>query len=207
LPKIYIEHSDLPGGVSLLALQSPRARSRALAQLINQLSHLSPKTREQIIDRIREQAEITTEQLRDDVMLNWDEVRAMAAASNCAFGSHTVSHKRLSTLSDEQIRHEIVESRQMIEHEIGREAPFFAYPYGTRQDFDDRAVQILHDCGFDCAVTTMYTRIGPSSDLFRLGRVLGANAGGIHFSLGTAMRASLVGQSMRVVSHLLSRVL
>ncbi|MBN1426969.1 MAG: polysaccharide deacetylase family protein [Anaerolineae bacterium] len=202
---IHVEYPGCPDGVKLLNLVQPRERSHSFAWLTHQLSRLPSQTREQVIDTVRELAKITTEQLQADVMLNWDEVREMVSSPICVFGSHAVSHERLSTLPDEQIYSEITGSRREIEQETDHPVSFFAYPYGTSQDFDRRAVSVLNSSGFKCAVTTVYAHIGPNSELFRLGRVLGADTTGFRFSVGTAVRASFLGQSIRSFTHLLNR--
>lgn len=202
---IHIEHASLSGGTSSLVLSNRQSRARTFTRLSARLERLPAQAREQVIDQVRELADITTKQLCGDVMLTWDEVREMTNVADFTFGCHTVSHERFSMLPDEQVQFEISRSRRTVEEEIGSEVSFFAYPYGTRKDFDDRTVQVLRNDGFDCAVTTVYGRTRFHSDLFRLNRVIGADTTGIRFGLGTRVRASLVGQPVRSIAHLLTR--
>jgi peptidoglycan/xylan/chitin deacetylase (PgdA/CDA1 family) len=61
--------------------------------------------------------------------MNWDELREHAARG-IAIGSHTVSHPHLTTLSDDELRRELNESKREIEDRLRRPCEDFAYPYG-----------------------------------------------------------------------------
>lgn len=61
--------------------------------------------------------------------MNWDELREHAARG-IAIGSHAVSHPHLTTLSEDELRRELNESKQEIEDRLGRPCEDFAYPYG-----------------------------------------------------------------------------
>lgn len=65
--------------------------------------------------------------------MTWDEVREWASRG-VRIGSHTVSHAHLPTLSDEEVRAELVDSKARIEEELARECSWIAYPYGEHED-------------------------------------------------------------------------
>lgn len=195
--RIRVRHAGLAGEEVSLPLVSQRDRTQAFNRLSASLYCLSAADCESVIDQVRELAEIPAEQVVQDVMLTWDEIRQMTGVPGFTFGCHTVSHERLVTLSDSEVRREILESRHKVEDELGISVCAFAYPYGTHRDFDQRAVQVLREGGFDCAVTTNYTRNGLRSELFSLGRVIAADAAGPRFSLGLAVRGSVTGELIR----------
>lgn len=62
--------------------------------------------------------------------LDWDGVRALSDAG-MEIGSHSVSHARLTEASDEQLREELVRSKQALEEHLGRTIEVFAYPYNA----------------------------------------------------------------------------
>lgn len=64
-------------------------------------------------------------------MMNWHQLRELGSAG-AEFGSHTVSHALMSTLSAEQTVEELVSSRAMLEQELGRPVQHFALPFGDR---------------------------------------------------------------------------
>lgn len=63
-------------------------------------------------------------------LLDWDRIKEMAD-DGFDFGAHTMRHADLSTLTTEQAREEIVNSKLTIEERLGRPVQFFAYPYGS----------------------------------------------------------------------------
>lgn len=61
--------------------------------------------------------------------LTWNEMRALDPAL-ITIGSHTRTHPLLPTLTDAQLRDEIVGSRAALEAGLGRPVEFFCYPNG-----------------------------------------------------------------------------
>lgn len=74
--------------------------------------------------------------------MTWDELRDVRV------GSHGVTHAHLTRLSDEELRRELVESKQQIEDELGRPCEEFAYPYG---EHDERVRAAVRAAGYDRA--------------------------------------------------------
>jgi peptidoglycan/xylan/chitin deacetylase (PgdA/CDA1 family) len=61
--------------------------------------------------------------------MDWDELREHAARG-IGVGSHTVSHARLPTLSGDELRRELNESKEEVEERLRRSCDDLAYPYG-----------------------------------------------------------------------------
>ncbi len=68
----------------------------------------------------------------------------------CEFGSHAATHPRLSRLSAEQQRAEIVDSKAALEDLLGEAVPHFCYPYG---DYSLRARDLVAEAGYHTATT------------------------------------------------------
>lgn len=64
-------------------------------------------------------------------MLTWDQVKEMQDSGAVEMGSHTMRHRHLPSISLEDARWEIFESKQRLEGKLGREIVGFAYPYGA----------------------------------------------------------------------------
>jgi peptidoglycan/xylan/chitin deacetylase (PgdA/CDA1 family) len=79
----------------------------------------------------------------------WDEIAELAEAG-WEIGSHTCSHSRLTTLSDHEVRAELVDSKAEIEDRLGCPCRSLAYPYG---DHDERVVRATHAAGYVAAGT------------------------------------------------------
>ncbi|MEV0093089.1 polysaccharide deacetylase family protein [Streptomyces sp. NPDC050738] len=79
-----------------------------------------------------------------DTMLDWDQVRDLAAAGT-EIGGHTHSHPQMDQLSGEQVWFETLRCRQLITDELGTEPASFAYPYG----YSSRGVRrTVREAGF-----------------------------------------------------------
>ncbi|MEV7992312.1 polysaccharide deacetylase family protein [Streptomyces sp. NPDC086077] len=64
-----------------------------------------------------------------DRMLDWDQVRELAA-SGVEIGGHSHSHPQLDQLGDDALRFELSRCRDIVAAELGAPPASFAYPYG-----------------------------------------------------------------------------
>jgi peptidoglycan/xylan/chitin deacetylase (PgdA/CDA1 family) len=67
----------------------------------------------------------------DDMIMSWDQVRALAAAG-MGVESHTRRHRVLQTLAQAELEDELTGSRQDLEAQLGRPVRVIAYPVGRR---------------------------------------------------------------------------
>jgi peptidoglycan/xylan/chitin deacetylase (PgdA/CDA1 family) len=80
--------------------------------------------------------------------MDWDMAGALAEVG-WEIGSHTMSHPRLTTLGDEELREELVDSRSLVAERLGR-CELFSYPFGA---WDERVVAAAADAGYSFAFT------------------------------------------------------
>ncbi|MBT2526811.1 polysaccharide deacetylase family protein [Streptomyces sp. ISL-99] len=64
-----------------------------------------------------------------DTMLDWDQVRELAAAG-AEIGGHSHTHPQMDQLADAELRSETVRCREILTEELGTRPVSFAYPYG-----------------------------------------------------------------------------
>lgn len=99
-------------------------------------------------------------------LLQWNEIKEMAN-NGIDFGAHTVNHPNLLGLTLDQAEKEIVDSKNILEEQLGQEIHFFAYPYG---DFNSNIVDIVNQF-FDGACSTKLAIANNESNPFMLERV------------------------------------
>jgi peptidoglycan/xylan/chitin deacetylase (PgdA/CDA1 family) len=69
------------------------------------------------------------------------------------FGSHTLNHKLLHQISDEEVAFEVTESKKAIENLLQKPCQVFAYPAGF---YTDAAVKAVKNAGYRAAFSTIY---------------------------------------------------
>jgi peptidoglycan/xylan/chitin deacetylase (PgdA/CDA1 family) len=120
----------------------------------------------------RDGAPLTIPELAGDdpgelATMNWDDLRAHAERG-VLLGSHGVSHAHLTELGDDEVRRELVDSKEELEDEVGRECSEFAYPYGQH---DGRVRALVSLAGYERAYGLHEDRSDPYAvrrlDLYR----------------------------------------
>jgi peptidoglycan/xylan/chitin deacetylase (PgdA/CDA1 family) len=86
----------------------------------------------------------------DRSFLGWHQVRALERRG-VEIGSHTVSHRALTGLSDSQAFTELAKSRRTLQRRLGHRVPWLAYPIGA---YDSRIERLARRAGYVLAVTT-----------------------------------------------------
>lgn len=83
----------------------------------------------------------------NDRMLSSDQLREMHR-QGMEIGSHTISHPDLTTLTEEELEHEIGQSKQQLEEIVNAPVVSFAYPYGR---YHHKAVESVRKNGYSFA--------------------------------------------------------
>ncbi|MFA5950671.1 MAG: polysaccharide deacetylase family protein [Hyphomicrobium sp.] len=89
-----------------------------------------------------------------ELIMSWDEIRALAEDPLVTIGAHTRQHLALSKLSVSEARAEISESVARIEAELGRPCRHFSFPYGDETSAGEREFALAEELGLRTAVTT-----------------------------------------------------
>ncbi len=120
------------------------------------------------------------QQLMGRSFLSWEEVREMRESGLVSYGSHTASHHLLATLDSNDVKKELMQSRQKLVDEGVVENSFipFCYPNGS---YNGRIVKMVKDAGYSMAVTTQNNWNDLKSNPFLLQRV------GIHQDMTSSM--------------------
>lgn len=83
--------------------------------------------------------------------VDWEQVKIMANDPLMTISSHSIAHPRdLRDLGDLELVHEIVESKQILETQLGQPIRYFTYPEGN---YDDRVAEIVELAGYEAALT------------------------------------------------------
>lgn len=107
-----------------------------------------------IVDKLAKQVGYDATPLCSDLVMTWDQARALAKDPLVTFGGHTDHHLALARLPACEARREIVDSVERLERELGKPCRHFAYPYGDEGSAGQREFDMTAELGLVTAVTT-----------------------------------------------------
>ena len=149
-----------------------KLKGRLNARLEAAVEMLKPRRNEEIEGILQELAarwDVESE-TGGRVFLTWEEVREMAASGLVTYGSHSASHRILTTLADSDVEQELSVSREKLLSEGVAKPEFipFCYPNG---DYNETILRLTRNTGYSLAVTTDKGWVNSKSDKFRLARI------------------------------------
>lgn len=144
-------------GPETIDCSTPPRKLQAIARLH---AHLTTEIREEdqraLLRKLADASGVDADGLRLRTLMNWDEIRTMAAHPLVTIGSHTVNHRSLKRLSEADARHEIEDAKRILQAELGEEPRHLAYPYGYASAVGCREVGFAREAGYVSGVTTRH---------------------------------------------------
>lgn len=139
---------ELPSG-------DPSEKSRAFHAWTEWLTRQADEMRQRkVIRALSEKYGLSLPALASELVMDWDEVRTIAADPLCALGAHTMTHPALARLAPGVALHEMRESADRIEAETGTRPSTLAFPYGYRAAAGEREAGLAREAGFAASFTT-----------------------------------------------------
>jgi hypothetical protein len=77
----------------------------------------------------------------------------------------------MGKLSVSEVADEVGRSRDVLQQKLGQRVGSFAYPFGTRADFNQSTADILKCNGYTCAFTSQHGAVYSGMEPFSLPRV------------------------------------
>lgn len=148
---------DTARGRMTFEAETPAQKFRANTQIHNYLTTELPEEEQRRVLRVlAAQAGIDAGRVATETLMDWDEIRRIAAHPLITIGAHTLNHYNLKRLSDDRARAEMRDGARYLEVELGLKPRHLAYPYGYAQAVGERETRIASDLGFATAVTTRH---------------------------------------------------
>lgn len=101
-------------------------------------------------------------------LLSWEEARVLANDPLLSFQPHTCAHPKMTIIPVNQVREELVRSKEAIEERLEGPCHHFSYPYG---DFNEEVCDVVREVGFRTACTTRWGHNRKGDDPLRLYRI------------------------------------
>ncbi|MDX2289067.1 MAG: polysaccharide deacetylase family protein [Hyphomicrobiaceae bacterium] len=89
-----------------------------------------------------------------ELVMTWDELRALAADPLVTIGAHTVGHYALAKLPRARMQDEIAGGIARLEAMLGKPCRHMSYPYGSESAAGDREFAAVREMGLATGVTT-----------------------------------------------------
>lgn len=183
LERIILETQSLPPSFTLDDVRfgrgwstgTPRERQEFYHGIVRLMNDADPGHRNNWRAQLRHWAQ--TGEMAADMhrAMTLDELRLLAGGSGVTIGAHTVTHTRLSSLSQEAQQTEITASKEQLETWLGREISTFSYPFGRRSDYTGQSVELCRNAGFTKAAANFPGQAHRWTDPYQIPRHLVRN--------------------------------
>jgi peptidoglycan/xylan/chitin deacetylase (PgdA/CDA1 family) len=105
------------------------------------------------------------------LMMNYDQVRGLARQGHVV-GSHTMTHPNMAHVGLQDARHEMTESKQLLERQLSVPVVHFSYPCpALSPHWTEQTVAASREAGYKTAVTTDGGLARKGDDLLQLKRL------------------------------------
>lgn len=145
----------------------PNKRVDLYLKIWEQLKSISIEDRDSTIQELKIWAGDDYASPGQSGVMNVDELKTLNSHALFTIGAHTVNHPALGTQTADQQVFEINESKKVLQGWLNKKINSFAYPYGH---YNAITTSILHEAGFDYAVTTAEKPVTRSSSMLELPR-------------------------------------
>lgn len=142
LRKLFAEYLDGHGPAFIAAMERGE---HVTDRVIEQCKDLPIERIHALVAGLAAWFEVSLPQER--VIVNWDEVREMSRGG-VSFGSHSCSHRILTTITSDAASVELTRSRQVLLEQGVNYVPVFCYPNGNS---DENIQQLVQACGYEAA--------------------------------------------------------
>ncbi len=109
-------------------------------------------------------------ELDSEHAITWEMLESLRDDPLVEIGAHTVSHPRISALSEPEARSELYGCRSRLQTRLGIDCDHFAFPYGRSGDCGEREFALANEVGFTSAATTRKGLLLPGQDAFSIPR-------------------------------------
>lgn len=148
---IHVTLNDTPRRFDTATVQ---AKSSAYHEIYWAMRQMPEDDARAIVAALAIEHGVDARALAADLLMTWDEIRAMAADPLVTFGAHTTGHYSLAKLPEERARTEIIDSVATLEKELGCPCRHFSFPYGDATAAGEREFRLAAEAGMRTAVTT-----------------------------------------------------
>lgn len=158
-------------------VSTPKEKKAFYQDIRKHFLQMDKKDRDRYTRVLEDWANVKHEGRIDRRILRSDEIYNLSREKLITLGSHTCSHPSLRCLEEEEQIKEIVESKEVLEEIIKKEIEIFSYPFGSRDHYSDKTVEIVKDAGYKMAFSVSNTTVGIERNCYEIPRCTVGNCG------------------------------
>ncbi|MFZ5953312.1 MAG: polysaccharide deacetylase family protein [Candidatus Rifleibacteriota bacterium] len=147
LEEILLKHDKIDFLNFSLCTETKRQKSQAFNILRRHILSLPEIDLKTFLEKVFEKFDVDVGFFVEKMALSWDQIKEMALSPLCSFGGHSISHRALNSLNQSDLIREIKDGNRLIEERIGKKIDFFAFPFGTENEFGPREVDLALETG------------------------------------------------------------
>jgi peptidoglycan/xylan/chitin deacetylase (PgdA/CDA1 family) len=151
---------------------NPTPRHALYRSLCRVLRPLTEEKRREVLDTLLIWAGANAAGRLTHLALTADELVRLDRGRLVEVGAHTSTHAFLSALSKTEQAAEIQGSKLALEEILRHPVKSFAYPFGSRGDYNTETVELVRHAGFELACANFSDIVWGRSDCFQLPRLL-----------------------------------
>ncbi|WP_083638722.1 polysaccharide deacetylase family protein [Rhizobium oryziradicis] len=145
---------SIDGVTTAVSAQTTDNKQHAFEQIAQRIAQSDEAAAIHALNALALHHGINSVEMVEDAIMSTTELRDFASHPLVTLGAHSVSHRALTKLSNEDLAQDILDSVDYIEGVSGERPTSFAYPYGDARSVDERTAQAVRDAGLKLAVTT-----------------------------------------------------
>lgn len=155
--------------------ENDHERTLTYRQFHKILKPLKPEAREITIENLLKWADLPQDGRETHRSMTQEEIKLLSESPVAKIGAHTRNHVMLSSLSPEDQRKEVVDSKNILETITGKPVIYFSYPFGGKDDYTKNSVEICKNLGFTSAFGGFYGIVRSAKNRFELPRIIARN--------------------------------
>lgn len=157
-----------------LSLRSPAERKQAIMVLLRHMKSTKNEESRNFLSELSLLCDVDfpSKEIQGKELMSWDEIGEIGNDKLLSIGSHTVSHRVLSTVSDEEEFQELQDSRAFLQKKLDCKIKSIAYPVGGYTAFSDRTKVNARRAGYSIGYSfNTGVNYGSLSDPYNVKRI------------------------------------
>jgi peptidoglycan/xylan/chitin deacetylase (PgdA/CDA1 family) len=157
-------------GKVTISKTSDESSTAFASRVIEHLKSSDLSSLQQVLEDLRENSPKGLD-IESTRCMDWEEVRTLRKAG-MEIGAHGVTHRSLARIDPAESFNEIVKSKEVVESKTGNSCEHFAFPFGSRLDYNQQLIDWIRKAGFKSCLLHVHGYNRESDSNFSLRRIM-----------------------------------